>query len=121
MRPRRRRRRRRRADVFAGRPKLKAWYEHMQGDEAGRRVFEEVHTALQGWDASGRWEKVRCPPPPPAAMDACPRPQRPPWTRLPRRLSSLTRPARGHAPGLGAVEQLGIDAQVADKSYKWAH
>jgi len=46
-------------DVFTGKPKLKAWYENMkQADAAGARVFEEVNSALQDWDAGGRWEKV---------------------------------------------------------------
>eukprot|EP00242_Pyramimonas_sp_CCMP2087_P014111 CAMPEP_0198211934 /NCGR_PEP_ID=MMETSP1445-20131203/25428_1 /TAXON_ID=36898 /ORGANISM="Pyramimonas sp., Strain CCMP2087" /LENGTH=312 /DNA_ID=CAMNT_0043886295 /DNA_START=55 /DNA_END=990 /DNA_ORIENTATION=+ len=45
-------------DVFAGKPKLKAWYQHMKVDGCGARVYEEVHSALEEWDKSGRWEKV---------------------------------------------------------------
>lgn len=46
-------------DVFTGKPKLKDWYEQMKNhDEAGSRVYEEINSALQGWDESGRWEKL---------------------------------------------------------------
>lgn len=46
------------ADVFAGKPKLNAWWETMRKDPQGSRVYTEIHEALQGWDASGRWENL---------------------------------------------------------------
>ena len=48
----------RRVDVFAGKPQLKAWWETMMKDPQGSRVYTEIHEALQGWDASGRWENL---------------------------------------------------------------
>ena len=56
--------------MFTGKPKLKYWYEQMKNhDEAGSRVYEEINSALQGWDESGRWEKVQPSLPPIASPD----------------------------------------------------
>jgi len=45
-------------DVFFNKPKLQAWYEHMKKDEAGSRVYTEVHSSLQGWEEGERWKKL---------------------------------------------------------------
>ena len=46
------------ADVFAGRPKLKAWWAAMCADTQCARVKDEVGSALQAWEDGGRFTKV---------------------------------------------------------------
>ena len=45
-------------DIYAGRPKLGAWWAKMLQDPDAKRVFDEVEGALKKWEADGRWEKV---------------------------------------------------------------
>ncbi|KAK3289592.1 hypothetical protein CYMTET_2986 [Cymbomonas tetramitiformis] len=45
-------------DVFASRPKLKAWWEHMCKDDCGKRVHGEVLGGLEAWAANDRWNKL---------------------------------------------------------------
>ncbi|KXZ55975.1 hypothetical protein GPECTOR_2g1527 [Gonium pectorale] len=61
------------ADVFAGRPKLGAWWAAMKADPVAAQIMEEVRGGLRGWAANNRWRDQ------------------------------------------------GIEAHVADKSFKWAY
>lgn len=45
-------------DVFAGRPKLAAWWEALQGDPAAVRVISEVQGGLKGWVDKDRWTEL---------------------------------------------------------------
>eukprot|EP00879_Flechtneria_rotunda_P008174 GHRR01008563.1.p1 GENE.GHRR01008563.1~~GHRR01008563.1.p1 ORF type:complete len:206 (+),score=58.71 GHRR01008563.1:1275-1892(+) len=45
-------------DVFAGRPRLAAWWLEMQEPRASRRVIDEVTDALEGWAKKNRWEDL---------------------------------------------------------------
>ncbi|KAF8069416.1 GST3 [Scenedesmus sp. PABB004] len=45
-------------DVFAGRPKLAAWWAALQRDPHAKRVMDEVAGGLEGWSAKGRWEEL---------------------------------------------------------------
>ena len=45
-------------DVFAGRPRLGAWWQAMCGEPAAAAVRAEMRGALAGWEEAGRWEKV---------------------------------------------------------------
>jgi len=45
-------------DVFAGRPKLAAWWRHLQGDAAAVRVMDEVRGGLKGWVEKDRWREL---------------------------------------------------------------
>jgi len=42
-------------DVFAGRPKLAAWWAAVQQDPAAAKVIAEVRGGLEGWFAKDRW------------------------------------------------------------------
>lgn len=46
------------SDVFAGRPKLGAWWARMQQDVHGKRVIDEVTGGLQGWADKKRWDEL---------------------------------------------------------------
>lgn len=46
------------ADLFAGRPKLGAWWSKMLEDADVKKVFDEVTGGLEKWEANGRWESV---------------------------------------------------------------
>lgn len=39
-------------------PKLRAWFGFMKGTEVGQRVYTEISSALQKWDANGRWDTI---------------------------------------------------------------
>jgi glutathione S-transferase len=45
-------------DVFAGRPKLAAWWAAVSADPAAARVLGEVRGGLEGWGASERWSQL---------------------------------------------------------------
>ncbi|WIA30397.1 hypothetical protein OEZ86_000482 [Tetradesmus obliquus] len=45
-------------DVFAGRPKLAAWWGRMQQDEHAKRVIAEVTSGLEKWSANNRWSEL---------------------------------------------------------------
>ncbi|GLC43872.1 hypothetical protein PLESTF_001405100 [Pleodorina starrii] len=45
------------SDVFAGRPKLAAWWAHMKQDPVAAKIMEEVRGGLQGWAANNRWRE----------------------------------------------------------------
>ncbi|PNW74809.1 hypothetical protein CHLRE_12g508850v5 [Chlamydomonas reinhardtii] len=42
-------------DVFAGKPKLKSWWENMKKDAEGAKIYEEIRGGLQGWANNNRW------------------------------------------------------------------
>ncbi|GIL70070.1 hypothetical protein Vretimale_3346 [Volvox reticuliferus] len=42
-------------DVFAGRPKLAAWWNNMKADPVAAKIMEEIRGGLNGWAASNRW------------------------------------------------------------------
>ena len=44
--------------MFAGRPKLAAWWAAVQRDEAAARVVGEMRGALADWEASKRWDTL---------------------------------------------------------------
>lgn len=46
------------SDVFAGRPKLAAWWERMAADSVAARVVREVQGGLEAWSSKGRWEEL---------------------------------------------------------------
>lgn len=46
------------ADVFAGRPRLAAWWAAVQGDAAAARVIGEMRGGLQAWEVSNRWDTL---------------------------------------------------------------
>jgi len=40
-------------------PKLQAWFDHLKThDMAFAQVYNEIHTALEEWDAKGRWDTI---------------------------------------------------------------
>ncbi|KAK9808948.1 hypothetical protein WJX72_006815 [[Myrmecia] bisecta] len=43
--------------VFKRRPKLQAWWNHIQSDDAASRVIAEIREALDSWKAADRWVK----------------------------------------------------------------
>ncbi|KAI8466013.1 MAG: glutathione S-transferase [Monoraphidium minutum] len=45
-------------DVFAGRPKLAAWWAALQEDPHSARVIAEVQGGLQGWIDKDRWSEL---------------------------------------------------------------
>ncbi|EFJ50701.1 hypothetical protein VOLCADRAFT_88491 [Volvox carteri f. nagariensis] len=42
-------------DVFAGRPKLAAWWARMKEDPVAAKIMDEIRGGLQGWAAGNRW------------------------------------------------------------------
>ncbi|GFR46432.1 hypothetical protein Agub_g8006 [Astrephomene gubernaculifera] len=44
-------------DVFAGKPRLAAWWRTMQADPAAAQIMLEIEGGLEGWAASNRWQE----------------------------------------------------------------
>ena len=44
--------------LFAGRPKLEAWFTAMVEDPVSGRVYKEVRGGLEKWDGIGRWDNL---------------------------------------------------------------